>query len=236
MKKKLLLLLLLVGAILFVSGCGKTEEKKSEEVKKVGGWEVDTSAKKLNIPKEAQKAFERATENYDGLELEPVALLGTQVVSGTNYMFLCKGTTVTEKPSTDYKIVVVYNNLKDKSSIKGVEDFDLNMYIFKDNEVDKKDVSGGWSVYNKTEAQELDKKVKKAYDAALEKMSGVEYTPIALLGSQLVSGNNYAVLALGKTTTKEPTYTIAVLTIYNDLNDKANVESVSEIDLSNLNK
>ena len=236
MKKKLLLVLLLVGAMLFISSCGKNEEKEPEEVKKVGGWEVDTSAKKLNIPKEAQKAFEKAVEKYDGLELEPVALLGTQVVSGTNYMFLCKGTTVTEKPSTDYKIVIVYNDLKDKSSIKGVEDFDLNMYVFKDNEVDKKDVSGGWSVYNKTEAQELDKKVKKVYDAALEKMSGVEHTPIALLGSQLVSGNNYAVLALGKTTTKKPTYTIAVLTIYNNLDDKASVESINEIDLSEFNK
>ncbi len=236
MKKKLLLVLLLVGSLLFVTSCGKKEEKEPEMVKKLGGWEVDTSAKELNIPKEAQKAFEKATENYDGLELEPVALLGTQVVSGTNYMFLCKGTTVTEKPSTDYKIVVIYNDLKNKSSIKAVEDFDLNMYLFKDNEVDKKDVSGGWSVYNKTEAQELDKKIKKVFDTALEKLSGVEYIPIALLGSQLVSGNNYAVLALGKTTAKEPTYTIAVLTIYNNLDDKVSVESIYEIDLSEFNK
>ena len=129
-----------------------------------------------------------------------------------------------------------FNSLKGKSSVKGVEDFDLNKYIFKDNELEKKEATGGWSVYNKTEAQELDKKVQKIYDKALKELSGVEYTPIALLGTQLVSGNNYAVLALGKTTTKESTYTIAVLTIYNNLDDKASVESIAEIDLSEFNK
>ena len=39
-------------------------------------------------------------ENYTGLDLVPQATLGSQVVAGTNYRYLCAGQPVVQDPST----------------------------------------------------------------------------------------------------------------------------------------
>ena len=52
----------------------------------VGGWSLPDS---LFIPEEAKAIYNQAVDEID-VEYEPIALLGTQVVAGTNYCFLCK--------------------------------------------------------------------------------------------------------------------------------------------------
>ena len=55
----------------------------------VGGWSpVVQEAGKL--PEDAQAAFDKALEQLDGAVYTPVALLSTQVVAGTNYLFVCE--------------------------------------------------------------------------------------------------------------------------------------------------
>lgn len=56
-----------------------------------GGWSItdDTS-----ITPEAQEVFDQAMESFTGVGYEPVDLLATQVVAGTNYCFLCRGTVI----------------------------------------------------------------------------------------------------------------------------------------------
>ncbi len=238
MKKKIISLLLILLVLITIVGCGKKDKKEVKEKgeKKVASWEIDTTAETLNIPKDARNAFTKAVENYDGVELKPIALLGTQVVSGTNYMYLCKSTTVTEKPETSYVIVIVYKDLNGNSKITFVKDFDYTEYVNKDIDIDTKEVSGGWIVYDKTSSQELNDVVQKIYDNSLKELTGFTYKPIALLGTQLVSGTNYAVLALGTTTTKNPKNYITVLTIYNDLNNEATVKYIAMVDLADFNK
>lgn len=55
----------------------------------VGGW----TDFKFEISPDAAQVFEKATENWNGVEYTPMAV-ATQVVSGTNYCFLCKGVMV----------------------------------------------------------------------------------------------------------------------------------------------
>ena len=79
-----------------------------------------TAKTKIPIPNEnlipdiAEEAFDRANNG----SYEKVALLATQLVSGTNYMFLVKN-------NEEWKIVVVYNTFDNKSEIKSVKPFNI---------------------------------------------------------------------------------------------------------------
>ena len=146
---------------------------------------------------------------------------------------MCKGTTVTENPITSLKIVVVYNDLNNKSSITSVKDFDYTKYVNKDIPTNTEQLSGGWTVYQDTKSAALSDEVKEAFTKATS-VVGVQYTPIAYLGNQVVSGTNYAVLSLAKTVTAESIYSINVLTIYADLNGDVKLTSVAYVDLADF--
>ena len=228
--KKLIMFCLII--CLCLVGCGKKSTPNKDEI--VGGWTANTDIKAVNISDNVSKAFTKATAEYDGMTFEPIALLGTQVVSGTNYMLLCKGTTVTNNPTTSLKIVILYNDLNNKSSITSVKDFDYTQYVNKDIPTNTKQLSGGWTVYQNMKSATLSTDVKEAFTKATS-VVGVEYTPVAYLGSQIVSGTNYAVLSLAKTVTAESIYSINVLTIYKDLNGDVKLASVAYVDLEDFN-
>ena len=80
-----------------------------------GGWQMqDITAP---IPEEALAAFDKAMEHLVGEDYEPVALLSTQVVAGTNYLFLCKGTPVVLHPVPEWAVVTVYAALDGSAEI-----------------------------------------------------------------------------------------------------------------------
>ena len=124
MKKKLLILTIVLTLCVVITGCGKEEEKEKENNEVVGGWETVLTDKQVGLGEEELKLFNSAKEKYVGVDLEPIAVLGTQIVAGTNYMFLAKGTPVVQNPETSYKIVIIYKDLQGNSSITKVSDFD----------------------------------------------------------------------------------------------------------------
>ena len=90
-----------------------------------GGWNVNDEFGEAAIPAEAQAAFDKAMEGFAGVGYTPVAYLGSQLVAGHNYAFLCKSTTVTATPVTNLKVVVVYKALDGTASIKDIKDIDV---------------------------------------------------------------------------------------------------------------
>ena len=72
------------------------------------------------IPQEAKDVFDKAAGNLDGNELEPMALLGTQVVAGTNYAFLCFSTLQTEETINGIQVVTVYEDLDGNAEITNI--------------------------------------------------------------------------------------------------------------------
>ena len=52
-----------------------------------GGWEQASSMK---VTDEHKELFKKAQETLAGATYTPLAFLGSQVVAGTNYRFLCK--------------------------------------------------------------------------------------------------------------------------------------------------
>ena len=95
----------------------------------VGAWEVVMPEGPAVISETSWIAFDDAMEGSAGLDLVPQATLGSQVVAGTNYRYLCAGQPVVQDPSTSLYIVDVYSDLDGKSQISDVKYFDLLSYI-----------------------------------------------------------------------------------------------------------
>lgn len=97
----------------------------------VGAWEIDLpGGKAIMMPYEdAQAAFDTAAQKYVGVDLKPLSLLGTQVVAGKNYKYLCYGETVTETPVSALYIVDVYQDLEGNAEISNCSVLDLLSYI-----------------------------------------------------------------------------------------------------------
>lgn len=226
MKRKVLFSILVFTLCICLVGCNKKEEKKEKESKITGGWEIEDSVKGPSISNDILKIYNNSgvDKNY-----ELVALLGKQVVSGTNYMFLVKDGSI-------YKIIVVYNNLENKATVTSTIDFDITKYVNKDISNDGEKLLGGWNVDILSIEKVLDDDIQIAFDKATKEISGITYTPIGVLGHQIVSGTNYAVLAYGELSTKEENNGIYLLTLYKDLDGNSKIVSSAYIDLANFNK
>ena len=197
----------------------------AQQVSAAGSWQVNKKASAVKLPAAVNKAFKQATKKYDGMTFVPMAYYGTQVVSGTKYVLICKGTTVTQKPKTSLKRVTIYVNLKGKAKITKVKNFKLSKFA-KDKDYDATPKTGGWTVpKNYTVAKDMPKKAKKAFKKATKKLGGVSYKPIAYLGKQTVSGTNYMFLCYGKTSTQKPVKLMQVVTVYQNLKGSAKVTS-----------
>ena len=229
--KKILFFSLLIVSLLFVTGCNK--EKLPEEVANVGGWKINDELPLTTIPKDAVDAFNAAAEKYTDMVLKPVDLLGTQVVSGTNYMFLCKGT---KDSKSSYNVVIVYKDLKNKSEITKVSEFKLEDYVSKDIESKQEELFGGWTIFTDVGESRLNEEEQEIFDAVKEKLLGVNYKPVANLGTQLVAGTNYAFLVVGQTVTEKPVSTVSIFTIYVNLKGEKELTSIANINLADFNK
>lgn len=89
-----------------------------------GGWTA-CIPEGNTIQKEFQGAFKRAAEGYTGVNLTGIACLGTQVVAGTNYVYLCASQSVTAEPVNNIAIVVVFENLKGQARIESIGYVDI---------------------------------------------------------------------------------------------------------------
>ena len=82
-----------------------------------------------NAPENSMAAFKKAVEGLTGNELTPMALLGTQVVAGTNYAFLCHSKLATADPAESIQLVIVYEDLEGNATIAGISNVDVSRYV-----------------------------------------------------------------------------------------------------------
>lgn len=112
--KKLISIALAVLFVLSFAACGKQSEPQQPEV--TDGYTTPEKLTESALADDIAKIFEAACDN-SGKTLTPAALLGTQVVAGTNYLILCKGTAVTPDAATALYVVNVYAALDETASI-----------------------------------------------------------------------------------------------------------------------
>ena len=87
---------------------------------------------------------------------------------------------------------------------------------------------GGWEM-TKAEAGTLPEDARAAFDKAMEQLDGADYTPVALLATQLVAGRNYCILCQVTPVVPDPVPTWALVYIYADLEGNAEILNVYEL-------
>lgn len=172
--------------MLSMTACDKTngkaepEETDMEEIVS-GGWaKVNSPVVTDNI----KEIVEKGTSELTGAEYVPVAYLSSQVVAGMNYEILCKITPIVPDAKSHYSIVEFYEDLDGNVELTGTSDLKSEM------DIDSSDSDGAWTEPGTCE-------VTSEAAEALEKATaeaGYSYTPIALLGTQVVNGTNYRLL------------------------------------------
>lgn len=241
--RKILTCILVLALVLTFSSCGKKNKIDKKELDTAtqsalaGGWTLAEPQENV-LPDEVLDAFDKAQQGFVGMGFKPVAYIGSQVVAGMNYAVLCQGTTVTASPVTALKVAVIYKDLEGNAVFNNVADFEITDYTAADS-ADKTAVTGlagGWS-YDSVQPVELaDENAKKAFETAFEGITGVGYEPLALLGTQVVAGTNYAFLCKATTVTKDPVSVVKVVTVYQDLSGHAAITSIKDVDIADFNK
>ena len=195
----------------------------------LGGWTTFDAYNEL-LTDEESEIFAKAIEGLTGVGYTPIRVLATQVVSGTNYAFLAQGTTVTADPQVDYYIITIYKDLQGAEEIKATNKLDLTNLQTKEASTDG--TLGSWVVRSSGKPAMIPgEEVQDSFDQATEKLLGMMYNPLQVLGRQVVNGTNYIALCEGKTVTENPVTDLYLLTWYEDLQGNS---TVSDVQLLNL--
>ena len=224
---KKILLCMLISLLLF--GCGK----KEEEVK-LNDWEYLNKIEKSSLSENEKNIFEKATKTNSQYKFEPINLIASQVVSGTNYMYLCNATD--ENNNTSLKVAIVNYDLKKNATLLSVNDFHAAKYVGKTIETNIEELTGSWNVKEGSKGLELDKESSLAFKKAIATLTKVKYTPIGLLAKQKNSDINYAILAYGKSNEKDSKTYLYVLTINDDLDGRVKLNNVAYVNLNEFNQ
>ena len=205
--KKLFALMLTMLMVLALCACGQSKAPAAEKAPTVvGGWTISEDAA---ITDEARAAFEKAMEGFTGVGYEPVALIGTQVVSGTNYCILCEARVVYPDAVPYYALVYVYADLQGGAKILNIAILDIGDIAetgeLKAAEEAPAALMGSWSV---------------------DRESSVETEGALLhLASQVVNGTNHCVLCKGG----------KLAFVYEDLEGKTELKQTVALDPGALN-
>lgn len=71
-------------------------------------------------------------------------------------------------------------------------------------------------------------RARNALDKALEGMVGADYTPVALIDTQVVAGTNYRILCKISPVIPEPQATYSIVTVYEDLQGNAQITDIQD--------
>ena len=204
--KKYLSLLLVLVLVLALAACGKAPAAEESSSAQVGGWTIPEDAA---VSDEARAAFEKAMEGLTGVSYQPVALVGTQLVSGTNYCILCEARVVYPDAVPYYALVYVYADLQGGAKILNIAILDIGDIAetgeLKAAEEAPAALMGSWSV---------------------DRESSVETEGALLhLASQVVNGTNHCVLCKGG----------KLAFVYEDLEGKTELKQTVALDPGALN-
>lgn len=195
-----------------------------------GGWTVNEEFNSKSVSEEQLALFNDAAAKVLDVSYEPIAVLGTQVVAGTNYAFLCQSIYWEGDAKPVWSVVTVYNNLEGNSSI--TDDKTIEIMDVKTTDVTASaEATGAWAVPDPNGNMVVPEQAQAAFDNAMATYDGVKASPIALLGTQVVAGTNYRYLAEGASAAETPVNTLYVVEVYEDIDGACLVTDMKPFDL-----
>lgn len=224
-----LIVFALIGTIfvLGLTACSSkaTQTTEPENNLQITGGYTMTEQKAVTLPEDVQAGFNKAAA---GETLIPVALIAQQVVAGTNDMILCQ-------KDGAYRMIVIYRDLQGNAQLSKNTEFKLTDYTNTNGEAKNEVLAGGWSVPSDVTKLPLPDNANDAFDKASSGLTGSNIEPMALLGTQVVAGTNYATLCRVTPVTPDAIPSIQVVTVYADLQGNASFTSFCPIDPSKYN-
>lgn len=173
------------------------------EPAQMGGWNT-CSAEENTVTENAVNALEKAQQKLLGAEYTAIAVLGTQLVAGTNYAILCAVTPVVpDAKVASYAVVYVYEALDGECTVTDIQDVTPV----------SEGVLGGWTVNDGTDTEVYGEAVK-ALEAAAANLTGASYQAVALTATQLVNGVNYSLICAITPVVPGATAHYAMVTVY----------------------
>ena len=168
-----------------------------------GGWNINTSSTAMSKNAKAKAAFEKVTENINGVTYEPIAVLGTQVVSGSNYAVLCRKTPSNPSAASQVVVMYIYVSLDGNAKVTGFKT------VIDESDKDGYTVNAGkFAISNRR-----NRTVYNTYRKAVKDVSGVTYKPVLYMGKRKESGSNYMLLCRTKDVSSDASYQWSIVTV-----------------------
>ena len=201
------------------------QEAGADMNKKTGSWKVPENTA---VTEDHKTIFNNMTSKLDGFFFEPVAFLGSQVVAGTNYCFLCKPAFKSNGGLKSLELVYIHVDLKGEASLLAE---DRLVLPGTENAGKEAPVPGGWSY---AESTEITDKIKQVMEKATETLTGETYEPVAYIGSQVVSGTNHAILCKASPSVKELNgeSRFTIVFVYENLEGKCEITGTKDITIA----
>lgn len=166
------------------SGARTESEKEKAENNSdslVGAYNTNLVSFSLKDNPDAMNAFEAAFPNgYNYTHYEPIALLGTQVVSGTNYLYLCKSTWTDYQENVSFVLLQIYQDLSGKSEVIG----SAILFPTEESREEGEDYIDNTGSY----LPENIPAIQNAFNEAVKDNENVSYIPLAYIGKHTQEG------------------------------------------------
>ena len=166
------------------SGATRESEKEKAENNSdslVGAYNTNLVSFSLKDNPDAMNAFEAAFPNgYNYTHYEPIALLGTQVVSGTNYLYLCKSTWTDYQENVSFVLLQIYQDLSGKSQVMG----SAILFPTEESREDGEDYIDNTGSY----LPENIPAIQNAFNEAVPDNENAYYIPLAYIGKHTQEG------------------------------------------------
>ena len=161
----------------------ESEKEKAENNSDslVGAYNTNLVSFSLKDNPDAMNAFEAAFPNgYNYTHYEPIALLGTQVVSGTNYLYLCKSTWTDYQENVSFVLLQIYQDLSGKSEVMG----SAILFPTEESREEGEDYIDNTGSY----LPENIPAIQNAFKEAVPNNENVSYIPLAYIGKHTQEG------------------------------------------------
>ena len=233
--KKMLIVLLAGLLMLTAVACKKEAEKPVEEPVEAaqaetmtGGW---TPAADYTVTEARKAIFDKGMAALLGVDYAPLAYLGSQVVAGTNHVFLVKGTVVVPARPVSYALAYLYEDLQGNVKLLNIADLPIVPQADGTLALPEEGLMGGWA-YVEDPAFTDEEEAK--LEAALQNQVGASYAIVACVAEQVVAGLNRCLLVQVTPVVPNARPHYALAYVYTDLQGNSSLTQVIDLDIGAL--
>ncbi|MBR0356226.1 MAG: hypothetical protein IJH54_01990 [Clostridia bacterium] len=193
-----------------------------------GGW---TPAEDSSLTEERLAIFEKGMAALLGVDYVPLAYLGSQVVAGTNHVFLVKGTMVVPTQPVSYALAYLYEDLQGGVQILTIADLPIVPQEDGTLALPEEGLMGGWHYAEDPAFTDED---EAKLEGALQNQVGASYTIVAYVGEQVVAGLNRCLLVQVTPVVPDARPHYALAYVYTDLQGESTLTEVMDLDVGSL--